>query len=181
MENNTMTVEEFVNKYKETEITDRQELIKNIIRDKYVSLYIKNALAKDMIKKHSMENENYETDTVLIYLSYAMSIITLYTNIETEKGSWVNEYDMLQRYGLIEQIAQEIGEDVKEFQNIFNMCKEDFYKNHLSTQGFVQRQVDKVLDKVLPGLEKLNTHLERIDMSKVLELMKSELMKRVGK
>lgn len=175
MNKTKMSVEDFIVKYREVKDDEqaKSRLIKSIIEDYYVSVAVKNFMSKQMIEQFSMRDDNYYSDAVKTYLIYTMTIMDLYTILDVNAENWTEQYDLLKRHGLIEAIANEIGDDIMEFQAIFNMCKDDFNKNHLTIHAFVQRQVNKVLGVLTPALNKVATNLDHIDLSKLEEIMEN--------
>ena len=82
------------------------------------------------------------------------------------------DYDKLQKYRIIDRLFTLIGDDLKEYQKIFNMCEQDFNSNYLSTPSFVQRQINKVTNYFGKYVDELTQWLNGLDEKKIVEALK---------
>lgn len=166
---NKITVKEFINM-----INSSEQDIKNIlIKRTYVPFAEKVNAAKAGIQKYNLQNEDIITDTPMTYLCYVATILRLYTNLDISSTETDKDYDLLQENGLVEFIFELLSDDLKEFQSIFDMCKEDFRANYLSAPGFVQKQINKITGVCEKGVVKLMNWLDTLDTEKLTEVLQT--------
>lgn len=134
------TVEKFIEMYKD----NSEEALKKIMKRKYVPLMEKSITAQDAIARYNLLDGEVYCNTPMTYLVYVVSILRLYTYLDVKSENTDEDYDLLAQEGLIEVIFKNIGDDLKEFQSIYNMCKDDFRANYMSNGGIIQRYVKKI-------------------------------------
>ena len=133
------TVEKFIEMYKE----DSEKALKTIIKRKYVPLMEKSITAQDAITRYNLLDGEVYCNTPMTYLVYVVSVLRLYTYLDIKSKNTDEDYDLLAQEGLVEVIFKNIGDDLKEFQSIYNMCKDDFRTNYMSNGGIIQRYLKK--------------------------------------
>ena len=164
-----ITVKEFVEIYNTA--IDKEEVLENIIVNKYIPFRIKLECAKQIIKNHNLTDKGIQSDTGRMYLSFTASILRLYTNLEISSENTDIDYDLLQEYGLVDTILNAIGKDLDEYRKIFAMCEEDFRTNYLSTPSFVQRQIGRIVKVLEKYVHSLQNWLSKIDNDKIDSLV----------
>lgn len=169
-----ITVKEFVEIYNTA--IDKEEILENIIVNKYIPFRIKLECAKQIIKNHNLTDKGIQSNTGKMYLSFTASILRLYTNLEISSENTDIDYDLLQEYGLVDTILNAIGKDLDEYRKIFAMCEEDFRTNYLSTPSFVQRQIGRIVKVLEKYVHSLQNWLGKIDNAKIDALI-DEVMK----
>lgn len=165
-----ITVDEFIKEYEATEyLGDKQRLVKELVDTKYVPYVVKLNIAQKIVVKYNIEGNDIKTQTAMMYLAFTASVLRLYTRLEVSDTSTDMDYDKLQQYRIIDQLFTFIGDDLQEFQKIFNMCEQDFNSNYLSTPSFVQRQVNKVTNYFGKYVDELTQWLDGLDEKKIVE------------
>lgn len=165
-----ITVDEFINEYEATEyLGDKQRLVKELVDTKYVPYVVKLNIAQKIVAKYNIEGNDIKTQTAMMYLAFTASVLRLYTRLEVSDTSTDMDYDKLQQYRIIDQLFTFIGDDLQEFQKIFNMCEQDFNSNYLSTPSFVQRQVNKVTNYFGKYVDELTQWLDGLDEKKIVK------------
>lgn len=164
-ETKKITVEDFVKKYEEAGL--KASVIEEIIITKYVPFVIKLNVAQKIVRKYNFDNSDIKSQTAMMYLSFTASVLRLYTCLDVSMDNTDMDYDLLQQHGIINMIFTAIGDDLQEYKKIFDMCEQDFHTNHLSTQGFLQLQVNKVLTSFKEIGKSVTDWLESIDDKKI--------------
>lgn len=76
-----------------------------------------------------------------------MSMVDLYTNISIDVSKFLEEFDMLNRFGLVEKIMAKIPESENaEFNTIVSMTYDDLMTNENEIHRFIESQVQRVTD-----------------------------------
>lgn len=164
-----IAVNEFITTY--TSADDKKAVINNIIVNKYIPFRIKLNCSQNIIVNHNLTDNNIQSDTGRMYLSFTASVLRLYTNLDISATETDVDYDMLQEHGLIDIIFQSIGKDLEEYRKIFAMCEEDFRSNYLSTHSFVQRQLGKIINVLEKYVRSLQNWLDKVDNNKIDSLL----------
>lgn len=130
-------VTDFVKGYEDSGFSS--DYIKDTIEiQPYVGYLEKITLADRIVKSTSYEVKDGE-QTNKIYISSAsryvvsmMNVLSMYTNLDVDMSSVIEEYDRLQRYGLIKILVDGYlpHDDLAEFDSILNMYVQDFMTNH---------------------------------------------------
>lgn len=148
-----MTVKEFLEDLnKVTGKTVREERMKkNLNVKEYVSFLDKASLAERVVY-HSTRKLDQEgnvigdihINSVSKYLFHVMGIINMYTDLDIDYDNLVEDYDLLNVNGLIQEIVTLIGEkEIAECQMLLDMTLGDFMQNKLSVYSFVRDQVER--------------------------------------
>lgn len=168
-----ISVADFIKKY-ETASTfvEKDNLVRNLIDTKYVPFVIKLNIAQKIVQKYNIENDNIKTQTAMMYLAFTASVLRLYTRLDVSETSTDIDYDRLQKYRLIDRLFELIGDDLQEYQKVFNMCEQDFNSNYLSVPSFVQRQLNKVLNHFGKNVDDFIKWLDTIDEAKIVKALK---------
>ena len=168
-----INVDEFINEYEATEyLGDKERLVEALIDTKYVPFVVKLNIAQKIVAKYNIEGNDIKTQTAMMYLAFTASVLRLYTRLEVSDTSTDMDYDKLQKYRIIDRLFTLIGDDLKEYQKIFNMCEQDFNSNYLSTPSFVQRQINKVTNYFGKYVDELTQWLNGLDEKKIVEALK---------
>lgn len=168
-----ISVADFIKKY-ETASTfvEKDNLVRNLIDTKYVPFVIKLNIAQKIVQKYNIENDNIKTQTAMMYLAFTASVLRLYTRLDVSETSTDIDYDRLQKYRLIDRLFEFIGDDLQEYQKVFNMCEQDFNSNYLSVSSFIQRQVNKDMNFFGKYTEDFIKWLDTIDEEKIVKALK---------
>lgn len=145
MENAKISAKDFVDTYKSLDKNeDKKELIKGIIVRRYVPIMNKAGMADQIVSLCGRKNGILNSNSLGLYLSYVLGVIQLYTNLDVKNEKFYEDYDLLQEEHLIDIIFAEIGEDLKEFQTVLNMYRDDFEKNNYSIVGGLGATIDAI-------------------------------------
>lgn len=148
-----MTVKEFLEDLnKVTGKTVKEERMKkNLNVKQYVSFIDKVNLAERVVyhSTHDFDQEGNVVGDITInsiskYLLHVMGIIDMYTDLDINYGNLVEDYDLLNVNGMIQEIVTLIGEkEIAECQMLLDMKLGDFMQNKLSVYSFVRDQVER--------------------------------------
>lgn len=200
-----MKILEFVNGYKEitTDKAKENYFKKNVNIKTYLPILNKITIAERIADVVCFEYEKYITEsgeeksrstmnvqvnTPVQYLLTCRAIVENYTDLEIEDTSFYKEFDALQENGIMDKILCTIPNDeLKNFEAIVNMKREDILYNHGTVKGFISDKVERIAmisSTVLkPAMEKIATELQNMDDDKIMKLSDrfSKVMEKVMK
>lgn len=200
-----MKILEFVNGYKEitTDKAKENYFKKNVNIKTYLPILNKITIAERIADVVCFEYEKYITEsgeeksrstmnvqvnTPVQYLLTCRAIVENYTDLEIEDTSFYKEFDLLQENGIMDKILCTIPNDeLKNFEAIVNMKREDILYNHGTVKGFISDKVERIAmisSTVLkPAMEKIATELQNMDDDKIMKLSDrfSKVMEKVMK
>lgn len=200
-----MKILEFVNGYKEitTDKAKENYFKKNVNIKTYLPILNKITIAERIADVVCFEYEKYITEsgeeksrstmnvqvnTPVLYLLICRAIVENYTDLEIEDTSFYKEFDALQENGIMDKILCTIPNDeLKNFEAIVNMKREDILYNHGTVKGFISDKVERIAmisSTVLkPAMEKIATELQNMDDDKIMKLSDrfSKVMEKVMK
>lgn len=200
-----MKILEFVNGYKEitTDKAKENYFKKNVNIKTYLPILNKITIAERIADVVCFEYEKYITEsgeeksrstmnvqvnTPVQYLLTCRAIVENYTDLEIEDTSFYKEFDALQENGIMDKILCTIPNDeLKNFEAIVNMKREDILYNHGTVKGFISDKVERIVmisSTVLkPAMEKIATELQNMDDDKIMKLSDrfSKVMEKVMK
>lgn len=145
-ENKVYTVLEFVEECERnsTKVAVLNKLIKEINIKEYVPYSTKVFMAKKMTENACVKDGEFLNDSPKRYLSYIMSLIELYTDLELNEEDTSLEYDALKSSGMLTAIINHIGEEeFNEYKSIWKMVYEDTLRNHTSATSVIKRNIER--------------------------------------
>lgn len=177
------TVAGFCKEYNDAKSNEVKEMIINkVMNEQYIPYEKKIAFCENIIKsshyrKDKNENKKLHISSTTKYLLYCLEIVRRYTNIEVDLTDVINEFNLLNKYGLIDEIASRISEkELKEFKWILDMVENDMLQNEYEIHAFIGKQVDRFgeLTGLLlkPVIEQLNEKIENIDEKTIDKIAK---------
>lgn len=153
-----INVKKFVDGYMKTK--NKQQYLKKLTIVDYVGYERKMFLCQKIVGTTSYDKEkNIKIDSPSRYLVFVYTLLSTYTNLDLHGDSMLDDFNTLNKCGLIDEIVGLIKEsEVKEFENVLSMTYEDFMTNHYSTYGFIMdliKNVNEVIKGVSPELTQL--------------------------
>ena len=148
---------------------NHQAFMERVIQRRYVPMSMKVYLAKlGHDKACQVTDEDgkvigYQPNSAQLYFSNICALITAYTNIDmsTEDSTMVS-YDILQEAGIIEAILGYLKDDVPEWTRIWKLVGDDFYEEHFTTRGFLEKMVRKITHWVVGFKKKASETLSEV-------------------
>lgn len=130
---------------------NHQAFMERIIQRRYVPMSMKVYLAKlghdkaCQVTDESGKVIGYQPNSAQLYFSNVCALVTAYTNIDMQQGaeSTMVSYDVLQEAGIIEAIIEYLKNDIPEWTRIWKLVGDDFYEEHFTTRGFLERTTQK--------------------------------------
>lgn len=205
-----ITIKTFCKEYnnRANDTLKKQYIEDNLEITPYVSIVKKDAYAQLIVDRTMFEQESYDsngeikyrkTDKIRVnsvaqYIQFCRVIIELYTNLEIEDGSFIDEYDALKSSGLLDLLM--VGSDkadplipmseLSEFKTILTMKQSDTQFNETTTQAFISKQIGRISDlanaTLTPLMDVVGKKLDEIpkeDLDKVVEFAKNGGFKEV--
>ena len=123
-------------------------------------------------------NGQFRVDSCKKYLLYVSALLNTYTNIKFDENDALGDFNLLQRYGLVDVIISYIPEaQVAMFDSVLNMKSNDMMTNYYEPHAFVREQVVKFAPLIHGWIESFLGAAEEvvgeIDMDKVKGLIKT--------
>ena len=185
-----MKVTEFVNEFKNKKIQNTQiapnavsEYIKKILEVKdYISFAEKRELCASVIDASCNKKNGIVTvDSVSRYILFTVTILTKYTNLEfntDEEMDSLDEYDLLCRERLLDEILDVIGQEYVKCNNLLNMMLQDVIDNNNTIEavlaGFsndIVERIGDITDALSYKINEMNLDLSQIDIDKIMPLL----------
>lgn len=146
-----------------------QAFMERVIQRRYVPMSMKVYLAKLGHDKACQITDDdgkvigYQPNSAQLYFSNICALITAYTNIDmsTEDSTMVS-YDILQEAGIIEAILDYLKNDIPEWTRIWKLVGDDFYEEHFTTRGFLEKMVRKITHWVVGFKKKASETLSEV-------------------
>ena len=140
-----MTVDEFVEKYKELDEAGKNSLLNDLITTEYVSYATKVADCKRIIQSTSYTN----TEPNMFCISsptrkmlFTVQLIDRYTEIDIDHREALNIYDKLAENKILENLINALPKDeVLWYKDILDMMFEDFKINERSIVGYLDSKL----------------------------------------
>jgi hypothetical protein len=166
---NTKMIPDAVAKYikKELEVKD------------YVPFAEKRELCANVLNACNTKEDNglVKVDSVSRYISFTLSIISAYTNLEFSSGEdeidSLDEYDMLCQANLLNPILDVIGAEYATCNNMLNMMMDDIIANNNTVEnvigailGKLGDSVDELISVFADKVESMELDLSQIDIDK---------------
>lgn len=86
----------------------------------------------------------FKVDSCKKYLMYVSALLNTYTNIRFDESDALGDFNLLQRYGLVDVIISYIPESqMAVFDSVLNMKSNDLMTNYYEPHAFVREQVVK--------------------------------------
>lgn len=180
-----MKVVEFINKYKESKVQNtkmvpdavEQFLKKTLEVKEYVSFEEKKAMCESVLEASCTKNGSFiEMDSVSRYLLFTIAILSKYTNLEFGKDEDldpIDEYDLICKNGLLNELFATMSGEYASCNNILNMMMGDIEANNNNLVAVFNQATQKILsivdelgDTLKNKVEALNLDLSQIDIDK---------------
>lgn len=159
MSEKKITVKDFVKQYKKLNSDATKNIyIKSMIKDDcYIPYAVKIVTANTILENSCFDKDgNIKFDSCKKYLMYVWAIFSLYTDIELEVKNIMDEYDVLQKEGLVDIIIDSISDiEKKEFDYVLKMRQDDFVANYCGFENYIERKLKNELKQMDNGLNNL--------------------------
>ena len=121
----------------------------------------------------------FKVDSCKKYLLYVSALLNTYTNIKFDENDMLGDFNLLQRYGLIDVIINYIPEaQVAMFDSVLNMKSNDIMTNYYEPHAFVKEQLVKFAPLIHGGIESFlgaaEEMIKDIDVNKIKGLITNE-------
>lgn len=146
-----MTVKEFVEKYNQINTkTAKASMIKSILKDVLYLTFEEKVDLSNKIVTISAYKPNTNTINLRSYIKYwlfAQAIVDNYTTLDVDSKNWIEEYNELNRNGVMNAIVNSIPEDeFNELKMVLDMQWNDAITNCNLTVNIVQKVFDNIKD-----------------------------------
>lgn len=118
----------------------------------------------------------FKVDSCKKYLMYVSALLNTYTNIRFDESDALGDFNLLQRYGLVDVIINYIPDaQVAMFDSVLNMKSNDLMTNYYEPHAFVREQVIKFAPLIHGWIDSFLSMAEdvvkEIDINKVQEIV----------
>lgn len=169
--NKKISVEEFVKGYKSISNDKNKEMyVKKHVVDKYIPYEEKCSICSKIINASMYETikekKVFKQDTTSRYMLYSLQLISNYTDISINYKESLNDFNLLDKYGLIDVIYTLISQSEKsKIDTILQMKLDDFYENNRSTTSFLNDAIFRIQNVITTFIEKIG--IEELDQRKI--------------
>lgn len=165
-----MKIKQFCNEYTNRVDQLKEQYLKDNMKiTTYVPFVKKVSYATTLAQNTMIDKEtgNVKVSSEANYLFFVRSIIELYTDLEIEDKSFYDEYDLLNKSGVLDKIMQMISEkEISEFKMICDMKKTDLIQNKYESHAFISDQIERfgtlIGITLKPVLEKISEQIENM-------------------
>ena len=175
MENkNTFEIDvmSFVNKYSKfnTEMAKESYLKTSVKFVGYMNFEVVQALCDQILANSCYDkNGNIKVDTCKKYLMYVYVIFDQYTNITVHSNEWLEEFNSLNKYGLVEAVCKLMPENlITTLDSILKMKTDDLMTNYYEPHAFIKNQVVKYVPIIHGAIDKMLEIFEKIDINAII-------------
>lgn len=173
-----ISVKEFIKKYNAlTSDEGKKDFIRLNIINKYIPYENKITICDKVVESTyyikikedtEVEIRKLHINSAATYMLYRLNIINSYTSINIDFKNSLEEYNSLNKSGLVDIIFDFIPEkELKEFNMLLEMAKSDLISNEYETKAFISGQVERFAEIfgtiISPGLEQLGKVIENMD------------------
>lgn len=177
-----ISVKEFVNNLKNRSSDDaRRVYLEGTLAVKDYERYEVVCVICDQIITNSYftADGQFKVDSCKKYLMYVSALLNTYTNIKFDESDALNDFNLLQQYGLVDVIINYIPEaQLAMFDSVLNMKSNDLMTNYYEPHAFVREQVVKFAPLIHKWIESFLGAVEgvvdEIDMNKIRGIVKKE-------
>lgn len=157
-----MKIKDFIKEYNES--NNKKKYIKSHITKSYISWATKVYEAEKIVSISctSKQDNKFYLSSPMRYFLFVMSVINNYTDLEVEEKNNVDAYDSLEEFGLISEIIDTIGVDVKNFETVIKMTFDDYIVNFRNLTSYIDHKLDD-----------FETLLDEIDVMQDTNVVKS--------
>jgi len=118
----------------------------------------------------------FKVDSCKKYLMYVSALLNTYTNIRFDENDALGDFNLLQRYGLVDVIINYIPDaQVAMFDSVLNLKSNDLMTNYYEPHAFVKEQVVKFAPLIHKWIDSFLSMAEdvvkEIDINKVQEIV----------
>lgn len=129
---------------------------KHIVKD-YIPYATKIDEAKKIINLSSFTkdeegNERFMLDSPIRYLLRTLCIIRSYTDLEFDSINSSEQFDLLDKYNVMNYVEEAIGDDCVKFDTILKMVYDDMMVNERSLVSFVEKKIN-VLTALIEAMD----------------------------
>lgn len=162
-----MKIKELLEMYKKNKMIN----LTNVLEvEEYVSTPLKRKMCELVLDSCMEENDGVlYYDSLDRYLLFTIAVISLHTNLEfnidDEGVTSIDEYDELNKFGLIEKIIGTFEKDYEACRVMLDMLTNDRIKH----QETLETKIIKFLNKMSGEIDELNNLENKEDILKLLE------------
>ena len=176
-----MTIKEFCEKYNSISNSNvKQDFFKKNIKIKsYIPFVLKTTIANKIAQVSVLDEKtgNINLKSEINYLLFCRSLIENYTDLKIESKGFYEEYDLLNKNGILDEITKEIPEkEINEFKLLCDMKKNDIIFNMGTPKAYINQQVKRFSSLVgitlKPVIDKFSNELQNLDEEKVNRIIK---------
>jgi hypothetical protein len=156
----------FIDDYRKAKIDKaKADLIKKHVKATYVPYETKVAESKNILNFCCYDSDNnFRINSPLRYVLFIKVVIMLYTDLVWNAENFMIQFDLLEQYKIIEEILEEIGDDIQNFETVLAMTYDDIITNERSLLSRIESlassakvtfdELAKAVDDKLPELMK---------------------------
>lgn len=152
-----MLLKDFIKEF--TSSADKKKTMMKHVKNSYIPFERKVAIATAIANKQIAPTGDLIKNTPMVYMSYVLSLVKEYTDIELSKDNSLADFNLLEQNGVTEYLILVAGKDGQSFDTVLQMVVGDTVDNHNNLVNQLNMKGDNIkfiLDKVEDILKKAN-------------------------
>lgn len=184
----TYTVKDFCKQYNSMKANESKiALVQSVMNAGYVPFEMKVTICEKIVDstyyqtemKNGIEVKKLHINSPAQYMGYYLWIVKEYTRIDIDFKNSLEEFNLLNKNGLLDVIVGYIPEgELKEFRMLLDMVASDAMANEYETHAFISNQIERFGQLIgtiaNPAIEQLSRAIASMD-EKTIEKMFNKL------
>lgn len=174
-----VAVDELVNKYSKLKTKEAKDAyLKGAVQfTDYINFEVVGEICTNILANSCYDADgNVKIDSCKKYLMYVFAIFDQYTNINVDAKDWLNQFNQLYRYGLVDAVCALIPEaNMATLDSVLKMKTDDMMTNYYEPHAFVREQIvkwvpmlHKFIDGFLGTIETITKEVDWKELGKIV-------------
>lgn len=95
---------------------------------------------------YDLNDQSFSINTPVRYMLFVMSVVRNYTDLEFSTENGPEQFDLIEKYGVIETIIRLIQDDYEKFDVVLKMMLDDLMINERSTPSFIEKKFKSITE-----------------------------------
>lgn len=151
-----MKIEQFIEEFNKSQ--NKTAYVKKHVITDYISFEKKIGISSLIAKKMILDNGDLIKNTPMVYENFILSLVREYTDVELTPKNNLADFNLIERYGISDILAESIGRDAKAFNTILDMTINDAIDNHdnlVNHLSLKSENLNFILDKLQSASQKI--------------------------
>ena len=127
----------------------KDRLIKKHIVNNYLEYSKKIEESKKIIKFSLYDSDgNFRRDSTIHYMLFVLAVIRSYTDLEFDNSNAMLQFDLIEKHGVMEYLANNIKEDYARFSTVLQMVYDDEVANTRSLPSYLDQKAEAIISVI---------------------------------